>query len=132
MSGLGIDVVGIVQPLMNLGFELAGNAKVAVVLHMGTPGVYDARTETTGAGDVFDIAVDAIRSKWGQDALSDVTKDDAHLLINTTDLEKAAAAAGKPVPEIDTAKTLTMWGKKWQIIEVDPITTGRAYSLRIR
>lgn len=128
----GIDVVGIARPLIDLGFDLAGNAKVAVVLHMGTPGAYNAVTETNAPGTAFDISLDAIRSKWAQDASSEVTKDDAHLLINTTDLETAAAAAGKAVPEIDTAHTVTMWGKEWQIIEVDPITTGRAYSLRIR
>lgn len=128
----GIDIVGIAGPLIDLGFELAGNAKVSIVLHMGTKGAYDARTETNAAGVAFDIPLEVIRSKWAQDASSEVTKDDAHLLINTTDLEKAAAAAGKPVPEIDTARTVTMWGKEWQIIEVDPITTGRAYSVRIR
>jgi hypothetical protein len=126
-----MDIVGIVRPLVDTAFNIAGNIKVDVTFTLGDKKNYDARADT----DLADTGGTTFTCKAFQvvkavDAQSDITKMDEHLIVNESDLETAAKQAGVPSLEITASHKAVVEGETWNIISV--AYNVRVFDVRIR
>lgn len=132
-TNTGLDVVGIAAPLVDLGFGLAGNARVSVQLTLQGSArrtvdpVSDSSSFGTGG---YLITVPGIlyagsESDTGEPQATKV----ATLMLNASDL----VAAGVP-PNIrprSNDKAL-IDGNTWTVFQSDPVPSGVIYILRLR
>lgn len=127
---MGLDVRALGALAATVGFELAGNAKVAVVFHVAAIGTYDPDTDTTDqpATDV-PLSVIAYQTKEQQTQLqsqedSPNAKHLATLLVRAADLP--------PGVTIDETNTVTHEDAEWGIVEVEPDPSRATLKVTVR
>lgn len=129
----GLDIIGIAAPLVDLGFGLAGNARVDVrltLLGSATRTVNPITDAVTQTGGGYTVTVPGILySSQASDTGDPVAAKTATLMLNASDLVAAGVPAGVRPRSNDKA---LIGGNTWTIFQSDPIPTDVIYILRLR
>jgi len=129
-TDIGIDVVGLAAPLVDLGFGLAGNARVTALVSIAGVRVVNAGADTVSETGGYSVSVPAIlyqRSEQDGGELAAIRE--STLMLNASDL----VAAGVPVGiHPKTNDKVVINGDSWTVFGLTPIPTNVIYLLRIR
>lgn len=126
----GIDVAALSAPLVDLGFSLAGTARVTALLAIAGVRVVDAKTDTVTETGNYSVSVPAILyQRTEQDAGELAAIRESTLMLNASDLVAAGVPAGI---HPKTNDKVTINGDLWTVFGLTPIPTNVIYLLRIR
>lgn len=123
----GIDVAALAAPLVDLGFGLAGTAKVTVLLQIVGGRTINARADTVSEAGGYSVTVPGMLYSRKDQAMGDAKE--GTLLLNASDL----VAAGVPAdvhPKANDKATIN--GVLWTVFFSKPIPTNVVFELRVR
>ncbi len=117
-----MGLTAIAQGAVELGLNIAGDAKTTATLHLNKTQTYDFDTDIATPSGGSDVPVDGLFYLVQQKQAADSSGRDGRFLVKGSDAPNG----------IDQADTITIDGQKWNIYFVEKIPTGAAIILYLR